>query len=145
MTSGRVSGFLCALSPSPSPPRDAPLLPAAQLASRTTCTSRLSPVSHGLSPSPGQPHFQPLGHCPPTRRPLAWVTGPSGGTTSSGQDHALDLSRGRGLREVAQEPLDPRVGGEEDLKPSCLFCRPCSCKCVIVSEAIYLCWGCCHK
>lgn len=30
------------------------------------------------------------------------------------------------------------VGGG-DLKPSCLFCVPGSCKCVIVSKAIYLC------
>lgn len=50
------------------------------------------------------------------------------------QAHTLDFNGGGGLREIAQEPLGP--GG--DLKPSCVFCMPCSCKCVIVSEAIYL-------
>ena len=43
--------------------------------------------------------------------------GASRETPSSGQDHMLDLSGGRGLREAAQEPLGPGVGGGVDLNP----------------------------
>lgn len=72
MTPGRVSGFLLRSEPLPShhSPRDAPLLPAAQLPPRTMCTSRLPSSSHGLSPSPGQSHFQPLGTAHPPAVPL---------------------------------------------------------------------------